>query len=175
VSTTITIAPAGLDEAAELSVVGQASFRQAYESWSEPADLQEHLDEFFSESAVRDAMATPGCKYLMARNGSEAAGFVKIRDSEKPDRVPVAKAFELQQVYVDPEQQRYGIGGRLLESARHYAAEQSADGVWLTVWEDAMWAVNCYRKYGFEQVGMIDFKLGKTVYNDILMWLPVKG
>jgi ribosomal protein S18 acetylase RimI-like enzyme len=175
VSVTITISAAGLDEAEALSVVGQASFRKAYEGWSEPEDLQEHLDEFFSEPAVRDAMATTGCQYLLAKNGSEAAGFVKIRDSEKPDRVPVPSALELQQVYVHPEQQRYGIGGKLLEAARHYAAEQSADGVWLTVWEDATWAVNCYRKYGFQQVGTIDFKLGKTVYNDFLMWLPVTG
>lgn len=170
---TISICAAGPDDAAELSLVGQASFRQAYENWSAPADLEAHLAEFFSESAVRDAMASTGCQFLLAKNGSDAAGYVKVRDSEKPERVPVPRALELQQVYVHPDQQRYGIGGKLLEAARNYAAEQSADGVWLTVWEEATWAVNCYRKYGFEQVGEIDFKLGNTTYNDFLMWLPV--
>ena len=163
-----------VDDIAAISSVGQASFRTAYENYSEPDDLIEHLEDYFSEAAVRTAMQAQGCQYLLARNGSQVAGFVKISDCRHPDEVPATKSLELSQVYVLPDQQRYGIGGRLLAAAAAYARKQAADGIWLTVWEDAPWAVNCYRKYGFEQVGMIDFQLGKTIYNDLLMWRPVK-
>ena len=162
-----------MDDAPVLSNIGMASFRQAYEDWSEPDDLEAHLVEFFSETAVIESLETPGCRYLLASNGGNPAGFVKIRDSELPEQVPARQALELQQVYVLPDQQRFGIGGRMLAAAVELAAGQSADGVWLSVWEDAPWAVNCYRKYGFEQVGTVDFQLGNTVYNDLLMWLPV--
>lgn len=163
------------DEAAELSAVGQASFTAAYGKWSKPDDLRAHLDEFFSEAAVRNAIDEPGCHYLLASNGDTVAGFLKMCDSKVPKEVPVRRAFELSQVYVLPDQQRFGIGGQLLQAAARFAAERAADGLWLTVWEDAPWAVNAYRKYGFEQVGMIDFKLGRAIFNDLLMWLPVKG
>jgi ribosomal protein S18 acetylase RimI-like enzyme len=171
----ITTCEAVVSDAAELSAVGQASFRAAYENWSTPSDLEAHLDEYFSEDAVLEAMQVPGCHFLLARDDGAIAGFVKIRDSEKPDRVPVANALELHQVYVHPDQQRFGVGERLLQAAFAHAVAHAADGVWLTVWEDAPWAVNFYLKHGFEQVGTIDFMLGESTFNDLLMWRPVKG
>jgi ribosomal protein S18 acetylase RimI-like enzyme len=71
-----------------------------------------------------------------------------------------------------PEQQRFGIGGMLIDAAAGFARDKAADGIWLSVWEDAPWAVNCYRKNGFESVGTTEFQLGKTVYADLLMWRP---
>jgi ribosomal protein S18 acetylase RimI-like enzyme len=173
VTTGISIREGGVDDVAALSAIGHASFRAAYENWSEPDDLVAHLEDFFSEVAIRGAMGLPGCRYLLALNGGVAVGFTKIREGSQPDEIPAARALELHQVYVMPDQQRFGIGGRLIDAATRYAHEQSADGVWLTVWEDAPWAINCYRKYGFEQVGTMDFKLGTATYNDLVMWRPV--
>jgi len=171
----IAVRKATIDDIVELSAIGQASFRGAYESWSEPDDLQAHLEDYFSEAAVRSAMAEPGCQYLLATNGDAVAGFVKIRDRDKPEQVPAGRVFELSQVYVSPDHQRFGIGGLLLKAATHFAADRAADGVWLSVWEDAQWAISCYRKFGFLEIGRLDFKVGDTIYNDLLMWLPVTG
>ena len=171
----VLVRAAGPADVEVIAEIGQASFREAYENWSEPDDLESHLDEFFSEAAVSEALQMPGCRYLLAMHGDTPAGFAKVSDGETPAQVPADFALELKQVYVHPKQQRFGIGGSLLAAAFDCALEQSVDGVWLTVWEDAPWAVNCYLKYGFVQVGMIDFQLGKSVYNDLLMWYPVKG
>jgi len=171
----VSVRVASEEDVALLANIGQSSFRAAYESWSEPDDLEAHLVEHFSEAAVREALQMPGGRYLLASIGGDAAGFVKIRDGERPAVLPSGNVLELAQVYVHPEKQRFGIGGKLLAAAFDYAREQAVDGVWLSVWEDAPWAVNCYLKYGFEQVGMIDFQLGKTTYNDLLMWFPVRG
>jgi len=158
------------DDIKDLSAIGHASFRQAYEAWSHPDDLVAHLDAFFSEEAIRKEMQLPGHNYLIAMNDAVAAGFVKIRENTRPDEVPATRALELHQVYVMPEQQRCGIGGMLIEAAASFARDKAADGIWLSVWEYAPWAVNCYRKYGFDVVGTADFQLGRTVYTDLLMW-----
>lgn len=171
-TTEINIRDAGIDDVDTLSAIGHASFRKAYEDWSHPDDLVAHLDAFFSVEAIRKEMQLPGHHYLIALNQDTAAGFVKIRESARPDEVPATRALELHQVYVIPVQQRYGIGGLLIEAAADYARDKAADGIWLSVWEKAQWAVNCYRKYGFEEVGETDFQLGRTVYNDLLMWRP---
>lgn len=157
-----------------ISAIGHVSFRKAYEDWSEPDDLVAHLESFFSEAAIRGEMQLPGRTYLLALHDGAAAGFVKIRESARPDEIPASRAMELQQVYVLPDQQRFGIGGRLIEAAARDAQEKAADGIWLSVWEDAPWAVNCYRKYGFEVVGTTQFQLGSSLYSDLLMWRPVE-
>jgi ribosomal protein S18 acetylase RimI-like enzyme len=170
----VSVRRADANDVAVLADIGQASFRAAYQDWSEPGDLEVHLQEHFSEAAVRDALRIPGCQYLLASNDGAPAGFVKIRDGERPEQLPEGNVLELAQAYVHPDQQRFGIGGKLLAAAFDHAREQAADGVWLSVWEDAPWAVNCYLKYGFTQIGMIDFQLGKSTYNDLLMWFPLK-
>ena len=160
------------DDAATLSAIGHASFRKAYEEWSHPDDLVAHLEAFFSEEAIEKEMQLPGHSYLIALIDDVATGFVKIREAARPAEVPATRALELHQVYVMPEWQRHGVGGMLIDAAAEYAAERAADGIWLSVWRDAPWAVNCYRKHGFEEVGTTEFMLGRTVYNDLLMWRP---
>lgn len=156
-----------------ISAIGHESFRRAYEESSEPDDLIAHLESFFSVVAIRGEMQLPGRTYLLALHGSVAAGFVKIRENTRPDDIPASRALELQQLYVLPDQQRFGIGGRLIAAAVRDAEEKAADGIWLSVWEDAPWAVNCYRKNGFEAVGTAEFQIGSSVYSDLLMWRPV--
>lgn len=169
----IVIREATAADVAAISAVGHESFRSAYENTCEPDDLILHLDEFFSEAAIHGEMRKPGHCYLLASNSAHPAGFVKIRESARPIEIPATRALELNQVYVLPDQQRYGIGGKLIKAATQFAAGKSADGVWLTVWKHAPWAVNCYRKYGFEELGTTEFRLGRTVYTDLLMWRPV--
>jgi len=168
------IREATADDVATISAIGHESFRTAYENTCEPDDLISHLEEFFGEVAIHGEMGVPGRYYLLALNSALPAGFVKISDSRRPEEIPASRAFELHQVYVLPEQQRFGIGGKLIEAAARFARDKAADGIWLTVWEEAPWAINCYRKYGFEVVGTTDFRLGKTVYTDLLMWRPVE-
>ncbi len=173
VETGTVIRVATADDVATISAIGHKSFRTAYENTCEPDDLILHLDEFFGEAAIQGEMGVPGHYYLLALNAGQAAGFVKIRENSRPLEIPASRALELHQLYVLPEQQRFGIGGRLIDAAASFARGKAADGIWLTVWEHAPWAVNCYRKYGFESVGTTDFRLGRTVYTDLLMWRPV--
>lgn len=159
----IVIREADSEDVNKLAAVGMTSFRAAYENWSEPDDLIEHLDTFFSARAIQTEIQRPRVHYLIAMCNGNPAGFVKIRTGSTPDDVPGDSPLELHQVYVIPDQQRFGVGRRLIEAAADFARNQANDGIWLSVWEDAPWAVNFYRKCGFSEVGVMDFKLGKSV------------
>jgi len=167
------IREAGVDDVAAISVIGLKSFREAYENTCGPDDLILHLDEFHVEAAVLAQMGSQSNDYLIAENNSRPAGFAKLRESPPSPAAPATRVIELHQLYVLPEQQRYGIGGHLLEAVVNHARDKGAEGVWLSAWEDATWAVNFYRKHGFETVGTTEFRLGKTVYTDLIMWRPV--
>lgn len=161
---------AGLEDAGAISKIGSASFRAAYAGTASAEDLLAHLDEFFGLEPVSSELQQAGRWYLLASIDGEAAGYVKIRDSEKPESVPGRRALELQQVYVAPDKQRHGLGGRLIDAALNLGGFMAVDGFWLSVWEEADWAINAYSKYGFEKVGTTDFKLGSTAYTDWLMY-----
>jgi ribosomal protein S18 acetylase RimI-like enzyme len=164
---------AGPGDADALSEIGRTSFRTAYGPHSSTQDTDAYLEECFSPAAIRGELAKSDVSYLLATVNNLPAGLVKMRGGDAPDAIPAANVREIHQLYISPSQQRFGVGAKLLDAALHYAATDSADGVWLTVWDEADWAINFYLKHRFRQVGTIDFTVGSTVYNDFLMWRPL--
>jgi diamine N-acetyltransferase len=169
----ITIRGTTPDDAALLSAIGSASFRAAYAGTADEADLEKHLQDHFSAVAIRGELEDAQCRYLLGLIDRQAAGYVKIRERGHTAVAAAAQPLEVQQVYVAPDRQRQGLAGELIEAAAFAAVERGCDGLWLSVWEHAPWAINCYRKYGFEVVGSTDFVLGRSVFNDFLMWRPL--
>ncbi len=156
-----------------IAAVGTRAFRQAYGPSTRPEDAAVHLERYFSVAAVRRAMATAGCRYLVAESGSTIVGYAQLRDGEPPADVPARKALEVGQLYVAPDRQRLGAGGALIEAAAGIAGAEAADGVWLTTWEGADWAIAFYTGVGFSRVGSADFQVGATHFRDALLWFPI--
>ena len=165
---------AGTDADVEmLAETGRRLFTAAYGNISGADDLAKHVDDYFSATAVASELQRQDVQYHLAMDGDDIVGFLKTRRSAIPDQVPLANGIEVQQLYVSPDQQRKGIGGLLTDRAVSIAREQSADGLWLSVWQDANWAVNFYRAYGYRTVGTADFWLGRSHFTDFLMCLSV--
>jgi ribosomal protein S18 acetylase RimI-like enzyme len=162
-----------VDDADAVAEVGAASFRAAYEGSCSADELEEHLAENFSASIVSEQLCNSGVTYLLATIQQVPAGIAKLRAGASPEAIPSRLSLEIQQFYVSPGHQRMGIGADLMRAAWDVAKSASVDGVWLSVWENANWAVGFYLSCGFTQVGTIDFSMSATVYNDFLMWRPV--
>lgn len=161
-------------DAVQLAVTGQRLFIAAYGKISGADDLAAHVDDYFGETVVARELRQNGIRYLLAMDEGEIAGFLKLRSGEIPKSVAADKAVEVQQLYVSPDQQRRGIGRLLMDRAVEIALEAAAQGLWLSVWEEADWAISFYQRYGFRTVGTTDFWLGDSHYNDFLMWFPAE-
>ena len=170
---TLSVRVAAPADAAELSRVGMQSFNDAYRGTASDDDIDVHHAEYFSESAIRHEMTLPTVRYLMAQRGPSAAGFVKLRNEHVPPSLSVDSAVEVQQLYVASEHQRSGIGGRLMDAAIADARGQRVNGVWLSAWTEADWAVSFYRGCGFEVICEVPFRLGQSEFTDYLMWYPL--
>ncbi len=168
----IEIRAAGAADLDSLAAIGTASFTAAYGPTTTPADMAVHLETYFTAAAMGDAMANTRCHFMLATVDAGPAGFVKLRDEGVPDVIPAAAVQEIQLLYVMPAFQRFGLGGRLVTAAANFAREQGAKGLWLSTWKDADWAINFYIKAGFRQVGTQEFRVGETIYTDLLMWRP---
>ena len=171
----VLIKEAEADQAGILAAAGRRLFVQAYGNISGAEDLAAHVEDFFSLRAVASEFENSDVRYYLATDGEAVAGFLKLRRGEVPDSVPADRAIEVQQLYVDSDHQRKGIGRLLMDQAVAVAGEEDQDGVWLSVWEEADWAIRFYLAYGFHTVGTTDFWLGNSRYRDHLMWFPVEG
>lgn len=157
-----------------LAAAARSFFLAAYEHLSDPEDMAAHLAAHFAPDVVGAELAKSDVRYLLATDGDEIVGFVKLQSGgEAPEAVPGRIAVEIQQLYVSPARQRGGIGRRLMDRAVEIAAAEGAEGIWLSVWEDADWATRFYEGYGMRPLAKLDFVLGKTHYVDLLMWLPL--
>ena len=173
--TDVVVSEAMADAAGTLAATGQRLFVQTYGNISGAEDLAAHLEDYFSMGAVTAELDNPDVRYFLARDGDAVAGYLKIRRGDVPDAVPASGAIEVQQLYVDGDHQRKGIGRLLMDQAVSVAREGAQEGVWLSVWEEADWAIHFYQAYGFHTVGTTDFWLGKSHYKDYLMWFPLQG
>lgn len=160
-------------DAAELSRVGTQSFNDAYRGTANDNDIDAHLEEYFSESAIRREMSLPTVRYLIAQRGPSTAGLVKLRNEYVPPSLSVDSAVEVQQLYVASEHQRSGIGRQLMDAAIADARAQRVNGLWLSAWTHADWAVSFYRGYGFDVICEVPFRLGRSAFTDYLMWYPL--
>ena len=169
----IEIREASLDDIDILATIGSNSFRDAYQEHSNAEDLRTHLEENFSAVAVRDEIEQHGRHYLLVSVNGRPGGIAKFRNAACPSGAPTVDAMELQQLYVLADMQRHGLGRRLVDAVRVRADESEANGLWLSVWEDADWAIEFYQKCGFVEVDTTDFTVGSTTYTDLLMWMPL--
>lgn len=158
-----------------LSAAGGRLFAQAYGRYSELDDLEAHVDEHFGRDSVAAELQTPGVSYTLAMDGDAIAGFIKLRRGAVPEAIPVPDAIEVQQLYVDAERQRRGVGRMLMDRAVTSARDEGYAGLWLSVWQDADWATGFYEAYGFRRAGTAEFRLGRSRFMDYLMWLALDG
>ena len=173
--TGVSIRPAGTEQTELLSETGQRLFVQTYGNISGAEDLAAHVEDYFGERAVSAELGKSDVHYFLAWDEADVAGFLKTREIIIPDAIPAGTATEVQQLYVDADHQRKGIGRLLMGEAVALARAAGHDGVWLSVWQEATWAIHFYQDYGFHTVGTTDFWLGKSKYTDFLMWLPVSA
>ncbi|MEZ4299638.1 MAG: GNAT family N-acetyltransferase [Polyangiaceae bacterium] len=101
---------------------------------------------------------TRGHNVLVVEADWKPAGYVAWRD-EAPG-VAVVEALA-----VDPELQRFGLGGRLVEAVRDDARKAGLKHIVVRAWAQAVWAMGFLRKCGFHEADTA------TLPNDVMAWV----
>lgn len=169
----VVVREAGLGDVEVLARIGMNSFRETYGPYSDAADIDAHIEEYFSAAAVRSEINSARSKFLLAQVDAEPGGMLKYRKAACPVPGGDSNAIEIQQLYVLTHMQRHGLGRKLAQGVLTAAAQSEVDGVWLSAWEDADWATSFYERMGFNAIGKVAFKLGASSYTDFLMWRPI--
>jgi len=119
-------------------------------------DIITHLENYYSEAKLLELFNNHLVKGILADLENKSVGWMKLYNDELADK------FFISSLYVLPEFQGYGIGGKLLIKAEETAVKLKHDKVWLGVMKDNVKALEWYEKLGFQFVEEEPFKMGET-------------
>ena len=122
--------------------------------------LQEEFDEFWTPGVLFSELKNENTKYIVLKENNNILGFAGIWIT--PDTV------ELNNIVIKKDSRGKGYSKVLLEKLIEISKETSREIFTLEVSEENVVAINLYKKYGFENVGLRK-KYNKGKYDAILM------
>lgn len=122
--------------------------------------LQEEFDEFWTPGVLFSELKNENTKYIVLKENNNILGFAGIWIT--PDTV------ELNNIVIKKDSRGKGYSKVLLEKLIEISKETSREIFTLEVSEENVVAINLYKKYGFENVGLRK-KYYKGKYDAILM------
>jgi ribosomal protein S18 acetylase RimI-like enzyme len=168
---------ATIADAARLSRLAAATFRETFEGENTPKDMARYMAKAFTPSQQAGEIADPAGDVLLAedRHSSgdpELVGYVHLVSSPAPVAVQGPAPLELKRLYVARGWHGQGVAQALMDAALDAANARGARTLWLGVWERNPRASAFYRKYGFTRVGEHTFMLGPDAQTDWLLARP---
>ena len=175
---TIQIRLATIADAAALSRLGAATFRETFEEENTPEDMARYLAAAFSPAQQATEIADPTGTVLVAEHtaesrGSELVGYAHLVSGPVPEAIQGPEPLELKRLYVARAWHGRRVAQALMDAVLDSARARGAKTLWLGVWERNPRAAAFYAKYDFARVGQHTFVLGNDAQTDWLLSRPL--
>ena len=152
-----------------LSRLAISSFVDKFGALYSSADLAAFIAEALSEANIARELANPDRLYRVAEQHGELLAFCKLGLScGFPQYARGQNVLELKQLYAAAAATGQGIGGALMDWAMAEFAARGADEVQISVYAGNDGAHRFYRRYGFDKVADITFKVGEQLDPEFL-------
>lgn len=156
---------------AMLSLIGGASFLEAFADELDAADILAHFHNNHSAAAYTKYLAAPENRTWVAESapGHAPVGYAVCTAPDLPLPDLTAADYELRRIYLLHRFQGAGVGRALMQQAIDSATEQGYRRLLLGVYGKNDAAIRFYEKCGFTQVGERLFTVGATTHHDAVM------
>ena len=133
-------------------------------------DLSSFLEESLSEPAIAAELANPARVYRLAEDeDGTLLGYCKIGlTCGFPEHARGTRVMELKQLYTAADATGGGIGKALMDWAMEQFAAHGADEAQISVYAYNDGAHRFYRRYGFDKVADITFRVGDHIDPEFL-------
>jgi len=160
------------DEAA-LSLVGQASFLEAFAGVISGKDILGHCARQHASEKYAAWLQDPASAVWVAEvePGQAPVGYLVLTAPDLPLADLSSDDGEVKRIYLLHRFQGTGIGARLMEAARSHAKARSLRRLLLGVYSGNTAAIKFYEKLGYRKVGERAFKVGDSTYHDFVLGL----
>lgn len=156
-------------DAALLADLGWRTFEEAFASYNKPEDMEAFHPTMYSPSLQAAELADTSTKFIVVEVAGEAVAYLKLNWAPAPEAIQAERPLQISRLYITTAWTGKGLGDQLMQLAIEKAVQHKHDVVWLTVWEHNEGARRFYARYGFREVGELEFILGQDVQRDLYM------
>ncbi|BBD97472.1 N-acetyltransferase [Sphingobium amiense] len=175
-SQSFTVRPAHPDDAAVLSVLKLAAFRETFIDGFAvpypPADLARFEADSYGVAKIAAELADPAHATWVAEDAGRLLAYAHVGPCKLPHPEARADQGELYQLYALNAAQGMGVGRALMDAALDWLASAMPGPVWLGVWSGNERAQAVYAKRGFEKVGEYGFPVGDWTDHEYIFRRP---
>jgi ribosomal protein S18 acetylase RimI-like enzyme len=151
-----------LEEAEALAGLARIIWQAHYLAIISQAQIDYMLDQRYKPGLIRQTLAR-GDRWEVARDHETLVGFAHGYPMSDGD-------YKLDKLYVHPDYQHHGIGGRLLDRLVRHARSHDCARLVVRVNRNNVNAIAAYRKYGFSvATEMVEEIGGGFVMDDYVM------
>ncbi|MDB6164057.1 MAG: acetyltransferase [Xanthomonadaceae bacterium] len=158
----LAIRRANIDDAGRLSRIGIRTFVDTFGHLYSDEDLQTFLHDSHSPQAYARQLDNPEYAFWLLEQGDTATGYAMAGPCGLPHADVRADDGELKRLYVLPDMQNGGWGGRLFQAALDWLQRDGPRTLWISVWSENLGAQRFYARHGFEKVGEYEFPVGRV-------------
>ncbi|WP_181885077.1 GNAT family N-acetyltransferase [Pontibacter diazotrophicus] len=162
------------DDAALLADLGWRTFEESFAAYNKPEDMAAFRPTMYSPELQATELADPTTKFILVEVAGEAIAYLKLNKGPAPEAIQAERPLQINRLYITSAWTGRGLGDQLMQLSLEKALQHDHDVVWLTVWEHNERAKRFYQKYGFREVGELEFVLGQDVQRDLYMQREVR-
>ncbi|HEY6954773.1 MAG TPA: GNAT family N-acetyltransferase [Flavisolibacter sp.] len=166
---TLVIREATIQDAILIADISHQTFFETFSPYNSTQNMNKFLGQQFTKGKLMLEVGAKQNIFLLAYEGEDVAGYVKIRDDRVPPGMGKVSALEIARLYAVTSQIGKGVGSQLMQACLQIAKEKNKEWLWLGVWEKNQRAIDFYTKWGFEKFDETDFLLGDDMQRDWLM------
>ena len=168
-----TIRHADAQDVAQLSALARKTYSETFGDSFSDEELMEVLETTRSESYFSQAMEQDTILVAVDYKGDLIA-YIQICDVTLSFDIATTKDQQLNALYVHSDWQGRGVGKSLMDAALSHPRLQTAENVYLTVWDENPRALGLYHRFGFKIVGEEKVMAGSEVVgSDLVMMRPL--
>jgi ribosomal protein S18 acetylase RimI-like enzyme len=157
------------DDALELSVLAERTFRTAFAESNTAANMQLHCATTYGQALQLAEIRESSRETWVAEADKRLLAYVQLRLGAVSPMISGERPVEIQRFYVDASHHGTGLAHQLIAHVLARAEAAGSSALWLGVWERNPRALAFYRKWGFDVVGEQTFKVGDDPQRDLVM------
>jgi ribosomal protein S18 acetylase RimI-like enzyme len=165
----ITIRKATAADATYIALLGRVTYTESHGDYiEEKKDLLKFYDEYYSVSKIREELNDAENLFWIVFSDELPIGFAKLSLNINYPELNIINACKLQRLYVLNDFIGLKIGSQLQEIILKEANNLKFKSIWLTAYYKNKKGIRFYQKYGFKEIGSIDFFVAKSNYPNLV-------
>ncbi len=163
------IREANTKDAVHIALLGRITYTESHGKYIEnKAYLLDFYKTHHSVSKIREEINDPNNLFWIVFSDELPIGFAKLSLNSNFPKSKNTNSCKLQRLYILNDFISLKIGSQLQEIILKKAIDLKFKTIWLTAYYKNTKGIHFYKKYGFQEIGSIDFFVGEKNYENLV-------